>query len=517
MNEIIKAHNSKINRLVNVSEVRRANELDFFTEASIKYRDYLNNPLALNPNESKSLQDVIVNTFLEQAQDNADGVLVRQTRLATDIKNMSQEQIKEDKKYISTFFTRLNEIQQLGGYLIVAVEPVKPDNLPNFIANYSNLNINGTSEKTKDMNMFMLAGWAGLFNYFNDVNVEKNFTFRETINKEIAVLTQRIFIKIGGETFEKYLHKKPYIVEDFLSNRNIYVNDIGEAYYIMYGEVDSTQTPDGDLLDLYVTEVPEQMDLGSTFDNGGIMVKGTLQPQYFLGGTIPSGDRNDPGQDTSIQIPMYKVEKNKVKKSIIKPINTSAINLTPAYKAEINNHIAGLFAIASGNISVLSGYTNKRLGIDLPLGINEVATKELQKLYESLSPEGKASFVGNRYQFNTISKNSTQKISLVDAQKAFVTQLIMDSNLDIKLIQEDVPGGPSFVKETLTDQTKQGQDLIKALNENQMPVPDFYKNQLGITEWQAGLPLFYQKLPEESNELPAELDEQTAALVAQYS
>ena len=166
---------------------------------------------------------------------------------------------------------------------------------------------------------------------------------------------------------------------------------------------------------------------------------------------------------------------------------------------------------------VISGYSNKRLGIDLPLGINEVATKELESMYESLSPERKASFVGNRYQFNTISKNSSQKISLVDAQKAFVTQLIMDSNLDIKIIQEDVPGGPSFVKETLTDQTKQGQDLIKALNENRMPLPDFYKNQLGITEWQAGLPLFYQKLPEESNELPAELDEQTAALVAQYS
>ena len=208
MKEIIKAHNSKMNRLVNVSQVRRANELDFFTDASIKYRDYLNNPLALNLNESRSLQDVIVNTFLEQAQDKADGVLIRQTRLATDIKNMSQEQIKQDKKYISTFFKRLNEIQQLGGYLIVAVEAVKPDNLPNFIANYNNLNINGTSEKTKDMNMFMLAGWAGLFDYFDDVNVEKNFTFRKTKNKEIAVLTQRIFIKISGETFEKYLHKK---------------------------------------------------------------------------------------------------------------------------------------------------------------------------------------------------------------------------------------------------------------------------------------------------------------------
>ena len=517
MNEIIKAHNSKMNRLVDVSQVRRANELDFFTDASIKHRSYLNSPLALNPNESKSLQDVIVNTFLAQAQDRTDGVLVRQTRLATDIKNMSQEQIKEDKEYISTFFTRLNEIKQLGGYLIVAVEPVKPDNLSTFIANYDNININGTNEKTKDRNMFMLAGWAGLFDYFDDVEVEKNFTFRKTNNKEIAVLTQRISIQINGETFRKYLHKKPYIVTDFLNQKNITFDDNMFGYYTIYGEVDSTQVPDGDLLDLYITEVPTGMDLGSTFDNGGIMVNGTLQPQYFLGGTIPSKDRNNPEQDTSVKIPMYKIVNDKLKRSIIKPVNTSAINLTPAYKAEINNHVAGLFAIASGNISVLSGYTNKRLGIDLPLGINEVATKELQKLYESLSPEGKASFVGNRYQFNTISKNSTQKISLVDAQKAFVTQIIMDSNLDIKIIQEDAPGGPSFIKETLTDQTPQGQDLIKALNDNEMPLPDFYKNMLGITEWQAGLPLYYQKLPEETTSLPAERNDQINKFVEKYS
>ena len=107
--------------------------------------------------------------------------------------------------------------------------------------------------------------------------------------------------------------------------------------------------------------------------------------------------------------------------------------------------------------------------------------------------------------------------AIVDAQKAFVAQLIMDSNLDIKLIQEDVPGGPSFVKETLTDQTPQGQDLIKALNDNEMPLPDFYKNMLGITEWQTGLPLYYQKLPEETTSLPAERNDQINIFVEKYS
>ena len=54
MNTLITAHNDKMNRLVNVSSKRRVTELDFFTECSIKYKDYLNAPLALNPNESKN-------------------------------------------------------------------------------------------------------------------------------------------------------------------------------------------------------------------------------------------------------------------------------------------------------------------------------------------------------------------------------------------------------------------------------------------------------------------------------
>ena len=61
------------------------------------------------------------------------------------------------------------------------------------------------------------------------------------------------------------------------------------------------------------------------------------------------------------------------------------------------------------------------------------------------------------------------------------------------------------------------QYLIKALNDNEMPLPEFYKDMLGINKWQEGLPIYYQKLPEKVSELPAELDEQTAALIEQYS
>ena len=44
--------------------------------------------------------------------------------------------------------------------------------------------------------MFMLAAWANLFDYFEDVKVEKGYTFRKTNNGEIAVLTQRIKFRI---------------------------------------------------------------------------------------------------------------------------------------------------------------------------------------------------------------------------------------------------------------------------------------------------------------------------------
>ena len=50
-----------------------------------------------------------------------------------------------------------------------------------------------------------------------------------------------------------------------------------------------------------------------TFENGGITQNSTLQPQFFLGGSVPSQDPNNPEQDTSIKIPMYQVKDNKVK------------------------------------------------------------------------------------------------------------------------------------------------------------------------------------------------------------
>ncbi|GAH26155.1 unnamed protein product, partial [marine sediment metagenome] len=102
------------------------------------------------------------------------------------------------------------------------------------------------------------------------------------------------------------------------------------------------------------------------------------------------------------------------------------------YYAEVRAHVSGLFAVASGDISVLSGYSNKRLGIDLPLGINEEVSPELAKLYDELDPEGKAGFVGNRYAFNKTGYGD-QAVAMVDAQRAYMMSTILQSNLDRKL------------------------------------------------------------------------------------
>ena len=64
---------------------------------------------------------------------------------------------------------------------------------------------------------------------------------------------------------------------------------------------------------------------------------------------------------------------------------------------------------------------------------------------------------------------------------------------------------------------RQGKDLIKALNDNEMPIPEYYKNMLGITEWQTGMPVYLQVLPEEVNDLPTERTEEIEAFVQQYS
>ena len=516
MNTVLKGHNDKMNRLVNVSQMRRSKELNFFTDASNKYRSYMSSSSSENPYEDKTLANIIKDYFIDLAQRPVEGVIARQTKLKLEVKNLGQSEIKEDKKFIKEYFSRLDKCITLGGYLAQATDRTNPQNLPLFISEYRSININGTTERNKDKNMFSMAAWSNLFDYFRDVKVEKNFYFRETESEEIIVFTQSMEFLVKGETFRKYLHNTPYVMDDFLKKRNIKYDTNGNMFYIIYNEIDSSQLDNDELLSLFISNVPESMDLQATFDNAGITTNATLQPQFFLGGSVASEDPNDPAQDTSIKIPIYSVVNNKIKKYLVKPIVTEFIDNNPAYNAEVRAHVSGLFAVASGDISVLSGYSNKRLGIDLPLGINEEVSPELAKLYDELDPEGKAGFVGNRYAFNKTGYGD-QNVAMVDAQRAYIMSIILQANLDRKLPQRNIANEPSIVKETLSDRTKQGQDLIKALNDNEMPIPEFYRNMLGIKEWQSGMTLFYQKLPEQTTNLPEQLDEQTAALVAQYS
>ena len=512
MNTIIQAHNSKMARLANVSQARRSQELDFFTEASYKYHQFMNSPSADNPYKNISLEEKVTKFFIEEAQ-RPDGIIAKQTKLNINIKNLSQLEIKLDKKAISDYFEKLEKILELGGALQVAIDDIVPERLPEFIADYSNSNINGTTEEVKDRNMFMVAGWANLFDYYSDVEAIKDFYFKD----DIIVFSQKLLFKISGKTFQKYLHKKQYVMDDFLNGENIVFNQDGEAYYEIYAEVDSVQLENDDILNLYFTTVPSAMDLGSTFENAGITRNATIQPQYFLGGSFLNPENVDnPQADTAIKIPMYSVKDNKIRRYYVKPINTEAINMTPAYNNEVVAHIAGLFTVAGGDLSLLSGYSNKRLGLDLPLGIGEMVTPELAELYDGLSPEGKAGFVGNRYAFNKTGFND-RFISILDAQKAYMMSVILQRNLDVKLPQSNMPGQPSIVKQVLEDQTAQGRDLIKALNDNDMPVPEFYKKMLGIEEWQPGMFVYLQKLPEESKEIPETKTPEIEEIIEIYS
>jgi len=50
-----------------------------------------------------------------------------------------------------------------------------------------------------------------------------------------------------------------------------------------------------------------------------------------------------------------------------------------------------------------------------------------------------------------------------------------------------------------------------------MPIPEFYRSMLGITMWEAGMPIYYQKLPEEVRDVPMEQTPEMQELIAQYS
>jgi len=50
-----------------------------------------------------------------------------------------------------------------------------------------------------------------------------------------------------------------------------------------------------------------------------------------------------------------------------------------------------------------------------------------------------------------------------------------------------------------------------------MPIPEFYRVMLGAQKWQAGMSVFYQKLPEELKNLPKKMTPKLKELVKKYS
>jgi len=509
---LIEAHNNTTNRLRDISQRRQAKDLDFVTRSSINFRDAQYSPFSTNENEDEKLSMIVKDAFIDEAQ-KTDGIIEAQTKLNSQLPNLSNAEIKALTQQKNDYFKRLDQISKVGGEVSVATEEMQPNNLPEFLATWDQYNFNGYDERDRDNNLFQASGWANNFDYYKDVKVNKDFYFQPTKTGEKTVLTQDIYVDPLGKTFKDFLHNKPYIIDDFLANKNLEKDEMGKSWYKISGEVDSGSIENGNLLDQFISAVPAGFKVGDAFEDAGLTKKGTLQPQYFLGGTPISSDDETPEDDTAVQMPMYKLQGNQIGRSMVKFINTEAINNTPAYKSEVNAFTAGLFANGGGNPGVLFGYANNRLGIDLPIGFFENVTTEEIALYNSLSPEEKTGYIGLREKFNNINKGSDQKIGLINAQKAWIMNRVLENNLDKKLPQPGIGNEPSIVKETLNDETEQGKDMIEFLNDNNMPIPEFYKVMLGIQEWQSGMPVFYQKLPEQLKNLPKKMSPELKAKI----
>jgi len=513
---LIAAHNNTIKRLSDISKTRQSSDLDFLNRSSINYRDAQFSPFSANENEDEKLTYTVKNAFIDEAE-RVGGVIDAQTRLNSQLPNLSNSEIKALTKQKNDYFKRLEQVGQVGGYLSVATEELQPENLPDLMADWENYNINGYNDRDRDNNLIQASGWANDFDYYDDVKVKKDFYFQPNKNGEKTVLTQDIYIDPLGKTFKDFLHNKPYIIDDFLANKNLEQDENGKHWYKISGEVNSDSVANGNLLDQFITEVPRGLKVGDAFENAGLTRKGTLQPQYFLGGSPLSSDDETPEDDTSIKMPLYNIKENQIGRNLIKFIDTEAINANPAYNSEVKAHIAGIFANGGGNPGILYGYANNRLGIDLPKGFFEHVTPREKALYESLSPEEKTGYMGLREKFNTLSQSNPQNIGLINAQKAWFLERTFENNLDRKLPQQAGAKEPSIVKNILNDDTVQGKEMIDFLNKNNMPIPEFYRVMLGAQKWQAGMSVFYQKLPEELKNLPKKMTPKLKELVKKYS
>ena len=509
---ILKAYNSTQRRLSSIANNRKVLESDFVTDISLLNQRALHSPSFTNQFKDPKLLQKITNAFKEEAQRDG-GVIWREMQLKNNAQNLSQEQIKRYKQENQNYFQRLDKLEKTGGYLMVGVEPVNPDNLYDFLGNIDSFRFNGTNERQKDYSMWQSMAWANNFDNTPDVKVKKGFRF---VNEEgggaESIFEQNVDVAIDSKWFKKYLHNKPYVMDDILAEKNVYRDEAGRAFYSIKGEVDSTQAESGDLLDLFISEAQPGMKTGTVWEEAGITKESSLQDQYYLGGSIRTNPEEE--EDTSLQLTTFEVQDNKLKRNNLKFINTEAINRNLAYNGAVGQEVEGLFANGSGNPPILYNYAVNNIGYDLPVGFFEEATDWEKAYYEGLSPAEKAGFMGNRYKFNTI---GSRNISLINSQKAWFMDKILEKNLDTKLQESTASQEPSLVKEELTTKTKKGRDIIDFLNKNNMPIPEFYSKNLGINKWQAGMNVYYQMLPKGIRNIPDKLNPELQKLLKEYT
>ena len=509
---VIQAANEATNKLISWSGARTAKETNFLTQRSLDYRHQMNSPHATNENVDPKLSATVIKNLTEEADKE---IIFYQQQLKNNNQNLDQSTIKEYKSKVKNYFTKVDDLLNLGGFLNATVEDIKGENLPGFITSLKTTNFNGKNERERDLSMFMANGWANNFDTTGDVKVTKDYEYLPNDGDgSKAILKQKIDVGMFTDTFKRYLKDQPYVMEDVLDNKNMVVEN-GKRYYRIEGELDSTLLENGDIFDVYMTDVPSKMKYGEVFENAGIPQAATLQPQFFLGGKPIDPEVDEPASNNFKTLPSFNVSKNKLYKSDLRFIDTDAINQNPAYQGALREEIEGLFGIGSGNPGVLYGYANNNLGIDLPVGFFEALTNDEKKYYKGLSATEQAGYMGNRYKFNTI--DGKTPVSLINSQKAWIMEKLQNKALDIKLQEATSNNEPSFEKITLSDKNQKGRDIIKFLNDEGMPIPKDYKNTLGITEWQAGMATYVQKVPQGFKTLDKKLTPELKEIIKQYS
>ena len=157
------------------------------------------------------------------------------------------------------------------------------DNLPQTISNLDSISFNGKNEEQRDNSMMAINGWANNFDNTPEVKVNKGYRYESEGGENKAFLTQTVDVDMFSKTWDKYFDNRDYIMRDVVDGKNMFINpDNGRRYYRFYSEVDNTLVGNGDIFDMYTTEVPPTMKYGDAFENSGVTQKATIQPQFFF-------------------------------------------------------------------------------------------------------------------------------------------------------------------------------------------------------------------------------------------